>query len=190
MRALAGLLALAALGAGCSGGTGGGQVARSYDFGIEAPAARLPAVRVGAVRAAAPFDSNEMFYRLAYRDPAELLAFVQSRWAAAPADLYRKQLLRAADGVVGRCALEVELHEVSQVFSSKESSEALIELRARLADGDGTLAEKRLRVAQSDAGGTAAAGAAAMAKAAERSIGELAGWIAAQPRCGGAQVKP
>ncbi len=185
MRAGATLLALAALAAGCSSNSGGERVARSYDFGVEAPAARLPAVHVGAVRAAPPFDSTDMHYRLAYRDPAELLAFVQSRWAAAPAELYRKQLLRAADGGTGRCMLEIELHEVTQVFLSKESSEALIELRARLADGNATLAEKRLRVAQPGAGGAAAVGAAAMAKAADRSVGELAAWIAAQPRCAG-----
>jgi len=142
-------------------------------------------VRVGAVRAAPPFDSTDMHYRLAYRDVAELHAFVQSRWAAAPAELYRKQLLRAADGAAGRCTLEVELHEVTQVFLSKESSEALLELRARLADGNATLAEKRLRIAQPGAGGAAAAGAAAMAKATDRSIAELAAWIAAEARCKG-----
>lgn len=185
MRTGAWLLAAAAFAAGCSSDSGGERVARSYDFGVEAPAARLPAVRVGAVRAAPPFDSTDMHYRLAYRDPAELLAFVQSRWAAAPAELYRRHLLRAADAGAGRCALEVELHEVTQVFSSKDTSEALLELRARLAQGNATLAEKRLRLAQAGAGGVAAAGAAAMAKAADRSIGELAAWIAAQPRCGG-----
>lgn len=183
MKAAAGLLAAAALAAGCGGSSSGEGALRNYDFGVEMPAARLPAVRIGAVRAAAPFDSPDMHYRLAFRDAAELLAFTQSRWAAAPAELYRKQLLRAADGAAGRCVLEVELQEMTQVFASKEASEALIELRARLADGNGTLAERSLRVAQPGAGGAAAAGVAAMAKAADRSIGELAAWIGAQPRC-------
>ncbi len=190
MRTLAAALAVAALASGCAGNYGGAQPPRSYDFGMEAPAARLPAVRVGAVRASAPFDSAEMYYRLAYRDPGELLAFVQSRWAAAPAELYRRQLLRAADGVVGRCALEVELQEVTQVFSSKDSSEALLELRARLADGNSTLAEKSFRIAQPGAGGAAMTGAAAMARAADRSLAELAAWIVAQPRCADAKRAP
>ena len=175
-------VAAAAILSGC-GGTRGEMPPRSYDFGIDAPALPLAAVRVGQVRAIAPFDSADMHYRLAFRNPAELLAFTQSRWAAMPAELYRKRLLRAAPQAAGRCTLEVELHEVTQVFGAADSSEALLELRARIADGGGPTTERMFRIAQSGAGAGAPEGAAAMAKAADRSIGELAAWINSLAGC-------
>ena len=174
----------AALVSGCGSARNDG-LPRSYDFGIDAPAAQLPPVRVGQVRAAAPFDSIEMYYRLAFRNPAELLAFAQSRWAAMPAELYRKRLLRAAASSAPRCVLEVELHEVTQVFGARDASEALLELRARVSDGSSQLAERMFRIVQSGAGADAPEGAAAMARAADRSIGELAAWINSLPGCAG-----
>jgi cholesterol transport system auxiliary component len=174
----------AALVSGCGTARNDG-LPRSYDFGIDAPAAQLPAVRVGQVRAVAPFDSVEMHYRLAFRNPAELLAFAQSRWAATPAELYRKRLLRAAAAGAGRCVLEVELHEVTQVFGARDASEALLELRARLSDGNSPLAERMFRIVQSGAGADAPEGAAAIARAADRSIGEIAAWTNSLPGCSG-----
>jgi cholesterol transport system auxiliary component len=174
--------AAAAVVSGC-GGTRSEALPRSYDFGIEPPAAQLPAVRVGLVRSVPPFDSIDMHYRLAFRNPAELLAYAQSRWAATPAELYRKRLLRAAAAGAGRCALEVELQEVTQVFGVRDSSEALLELRARLSEGNAPLAERMFRIVQSSAGAGAPEGAAAMAKAADRSIAGLAEWIGSLPAC-------
>jgi ABC-type uncharacterized transport system auxiliary subunit len=178
-------LLIAAVAAAVLSGCGGARndAPRSYDFGIEPPAAQLPALRVGHVRAVAPFDSVDMHYRLAFRNPAELFAFAQSRWAATPAELYRKRLLRAAPAGAGRCVLEAELHEVTQVFGTRDSSEALLELRARLSDGSAQLAERMFRIVQSSAGAGAPEGAAAMAKAADRSIAGLAEWIGSLPAC-------
>ena len=182
MKELLCAAAAAAMLSGC-GGARNDAPPRGYDFGIEAPAMQLAAVRVGPVRATAPFDSIDMYYRLAYRNPAELLAFTQARWAAAPAELYRKRLLRAVPAGAARCVLEVELHEITQVFGARESSDALLELRARVADGNGQLGERMLRIVQPGAGAAAPEGAAAMAKAADRSIGELAAWIGSLPGC-------
>jgi cholesterol transport system auxiliary component len=177
----ASLVLVAVLLAACAG-QGGGDAPRSYDFGVDAPTAALPELRLGSVRALAPFDSQEMHYRLAYRDPAELLAFTQSRWAAPPADLMRRQFGRAAVAG-GRCTLDVELYEVSQVFAARESSDALLEARLNLRDGDRRVAERTLRVSEPGAGGTAAAGAAAFARAANRAIAETAAWVAREPGC-------
>ena len=65
-----------------------------------------------------------MQYRLAYRNAAEVSAFATSRWAATPADMLRKQLLRAAHEGAGKCTLDIEIQEFSQVFSAQEASEA------------------------------------------------------------------
>jgi cholesterol transport system auxiliary component len=148
---------------------------------LNPPAAALPPVRVGAVRAVAPFQDTDMHYRLAWRNPAEIAPFASSRWAATPAELVRKQLLRAAvDG--GKCRLDVELQEFTQVFASAQASEARVELRASLAHASGN-SSRALVIVEPNAGADAASGAAALARAVERAVGELGGWVAGQPAC-------
>lgn len=155
------------------------QEPRTFDLGLEAPGARLPAVRVASVRAVAPFDSADMQYRLAYRNAAEIAAYANSRWAATPAEMLRKQLLRASGDGAGKCTLDVDIQEFSQVFAAKEASEARIDLRASVRGG----AARSLSIVEPNAGADAASGAAAVARAANRAIGELAGWVVEQPAC-------
>jgi ABC-type uncharacterized transport system auxiliary subunit len=181
MRAATALL-IAAVAGGC-GGNAPSTAPRSFDLGYAMPSAKLPALRAVSVRAVAPFDGLEMQYRLAWRNPSELADYSSSRWAAPPAELLRKQLLRAAAEGVGKCALEIELHEFTQVFSAKDASEARIELRAALTNGAVRVAARGIRVAEQGAGADASAGASAMARAAERALGEMAGWLRAQPAC-------
>lgn len=163
--------------AGCSGAVA--PEPRTFDLGLEAPAALPASIRIGAVRAAAPFDATDMLYRLAYRNAAEVGAFANSRWAATPAEMVRKQLLRAAADGAAKCSLDVEIHEFSQVFSAKEASEARIELRASLRGG----ASRSLSIVEANAGADAVSGAAALARGANRAIGEIGRWAAAQPGC-------
>jgi len=157
---------------------------RSYDLGLAAPGAALPAVRIATVRAASPFEANDMQYRLAYRNAAEIAAFAHSRWAATPAEMFRKQLLRASGDKPGKCVLDVELQEFTQVFSARDASEARIELRAWLgAAGSRAAISRAWNLVEANAGADAASGAAAFARAADRAVGELGAWIAAQPDC-------
>lgn len=181
MKRPAGLLLLVAL-AGC-GGNAAELAPRTFDLGFAAPAAKFPALRVASVRGIAPFDGVQMYYRLGWRNPSELADYAHSRWAAPPAELVRKQLSRAAGDGAGKCAIDIEVQEFTQVFSSKEASEARIELRAVLATAAGRIAARGVTVVEPGAGAEAASGAAAMARATERAIGELAAWVAAQSGC-------
>lgn len=181
MRARAALLLAVAL-AGC-GGSAAVPAPRTFDLGLAAPAMKFPALRGVSVRAVAPFDGVEMQYRLAWRHASELADYANSRWAAPPGEMLRRQLLRAAGEGAGKCALEIELHEFTQVFASKEASEARIELRAALTNTAARVAARGIAVTEPGAGPDAASGAAAMARAAERAVKELAGWVTAQPGC-------
>ena len=167
------------------GGCGGAAAPepRSFDLGLSAPGTALPAVRIATVRAAAPFETSDMQYRLAYRNAAEIAAFSGSRWAASPAELLRKQLLRASNEKPGKCALDVEIQEFTQVFAAKDASEARIELRAWLGVTGARTVSRGWSVVEPNAGADAASGAAALARATDRAIGELGGWIAAQSDC-------
>lgn len=179
MKPAAGLFLALAL-AACSGAP---TAPRALDLGIAAAGVPLPGINVGSVRAMAPFDGVDMHYRLAWRNSAELAAYSGSVWAAPPAELVRKQLLRASREGVGKCTLDVEIQEFTQVFASKEASEARVELRAWLAARSGRFASRGWSVVEAEAGADAVSGAAAFARAANRAIGELGGWIAAQSDC-------
>jgi len=165
-------------------GCGGGAVTepKTFDLGLDAPATRLAGVRIGFVRAVAPFESTDMQYRLAYRNAAEIAPYAGSRWAATPAEMFRKQLLRATGDGAAKCVLEVEIQEFSQVFGGKEASDARIELRAGLASGARSVA-RHFTVIEGNSGPDATSGAAAVARAANRMIGEIGGWVAAQSDC-------
>lgn len=179
MKTVRMLLLAAALG-GC-GGTALVEP-RTFDLGLNAPSAPVPPVRVGFVRAAVPFESTDMHYRLAFRNAAEIAAYANSRWAASPPELLRKQLLRGAGEKAGPCQLDLEIQEFTQVFSSETASEARIELRALLSLPAGSLS-RTLTVTEPGAGPDAAAGAGAFARAADRAIGEIGRWIASYKDC-------
>ncbi len=180
-----GLVSLAlALLAGCAGTGGGAPDPRSYDLGIAAPSAQLPPIRITAVRATSPFETEDMHYRLAWRNTSELAAYAHSRWAAPPAELLRKQLLRASpDNAGNTCALEIELQEFTHVFASRDAGEARIEMRATLWSANQRVATRGWSLSEPAAGADAAAGVAAFARACDRVIGALAEWIRAQPAC-------
>jgi cholesterol transport system auxiliary component len=123
-----------------------------------------------------------MHYRLAHRNPAEIAPFAHSRWAATPAEMLRKQLLRGGGESAGRCTLDIEIHEFTQVFAGEKASDARIELRASLSLPARNFS-RAFTVSEPNAGPDAAGGASAFARAADRAIGELARWIASQPDC-------
>jgi cholesterol transport system auxiliary component len=152
---------------------------RTFDLGLEGPGVRMPVVRLGSVRAMAPFDTADMQYRLAYRNAGEIAAFANSRWAATPAEMFRKQLLRASGDGAGKCTLDIDLQEFSQVFSAKEASDARIDLRVTVRGGSA----RSLSMVEPNAGPDAQGGAAALSRAVNRAVGEIGAWIAAQPGC-------
>lgn len=174
---------LLAICAGCAGSADRDAAVRIYDLGVEQPSATLAGIRSTGVRAAAPFDAPDILYRLAYRDPAELLAFAQSRWAAAPGVLIQRRFARATGTAPVRCSFELELSELSQVFSSRESSEIYLEGRATMLSAGTRVGERVIRVRESDAGAGAASGARAVARAADRMIGEISRWSIQLPAC-------
>jgi len=180
------LAALGLLLAGCAGTGGGDETSmRSYDLGIDAPAAALPPVQLRSVRAVQPYDGVAMHYRLAYRHGAELAAYAQSRWAAPPPELVRKQIARATGRGHARCALDVEVQEFSQVYGAQATSSARVELVASLVASAERNETRAFRVSVDGGGANAAEGVAAMRRAVAQAVGELARWIESVPACRG-----
>lgn len=178
------LLAAILVVAGCAGSGSQEAVPRAYDLGFEAPATRLSSVRALSVRASQPFDTSDMLYRLAFRNPAELHIFSESRWASVPAILLQRRFSRASDDRQAKCAFEFEIAEFTQVFSSKESSEFVLEGRVSVvATGMARVAERQFLVREQGSGANAAGGVAGATRAVDRLIGEINAWVSAIETC-------
>ena len=168
---------------GCATPAGQDAAVRSYDFGVEPPPLSSNAIRSVSVKASAPFDSPDMVYRLGYRDSRELLSFTESRWAAPPALLLQRHYARSAQS--GGCEAEFELLEISQLFSTPESSEILLAGRAKLARSGRPIGEQSLQVRETGAGSNAASGVRAAGRAAERLFADISAWASGLVGCAG-----
>jgi cholesterol transport system auxiliary component len=142
----------------------------------------------GAVQVIAPawLRSSAMQYRLAYQSASERHAYLESRWAAPPAELVYGLLSRTLSGA-GGCRLEVDLDEFIHDFPAADRSDGVVEARARLrAPGHGRVVASRsfslrLPAPSPDAAG----GVAALGRGSGQLAGELGAWLAqlgADPR--------
>lgn len=160
-----------------------------FDFGIAPTSTVAPIpVKLGRVEAVPGLEHVDMRYRLAYRNPAQVFAYTESRWAAAPADLLAQRLRHYGfSPTASDCNLRVVLETFDQVFDSPTSSHVVIGLRADVINGGGrsvrvvsTQIVKEHAASSADAKG----GMTALSDATDDAIAALRGWVAAQG-CGG-----
>ena len=163
-----------------------GPQAALYDFGLEeTPAAVvLPNVRLGFVRPAPGLEGSEMRYRLAYKNPSQVLAYTESRWVAPPDRLLQRRLENKLRTVgVAQCALNVSVETFDQVFDTPTASRGLVQLRATITKGAGRQAVvEATQVATERAAATADAqgGVAALQSASGEAITKLLEWVQGQ----------
>lgn len=123
-----------------------------YDLGaapITAPgSAQLSPVVIQTTNISAPvwLDTEAIYYRLAYHDPARIYTYANSHWVAPPAKLlteYLKQYLanhqidpspgeNKQNQLFSDHLLRMELSEFTQIFDTQDSSQVTIRLRASL----------------------------------------------------------
>ncbi len=179
--------------AGCftAGKRGGDAPLAIYDFGP--PAASLltaPRKMPLALEVRAPlwFDSMGIDYRLAYVDAARLREYAKARWAGPPAQLLQQRLTQQLDlspsGLgQSRCLLRVEISEFSQIFSSAERSQGVVQGRAVLLDRTRrTLAETPINLEKPAETADARGGVGALIRAADQLAVDLLAWERGQSR--------
>jgi len=171
------ILATVVLLAACGGLPHAPRPAQLYDLGPNQQAAAEGGL-VAGVQVLAPswLRSAAMQYRLSYASTSQRNAYVESRWAAPPAELIQALLSRSLAGG-GACRLELELDEFIQDYPSAGHSDGVIEARARLRVDSAPTASQtfslRVAVASADASG----GVAALARGVRQLAGELDGWL-------------
>lgn len=157
-----------------------------YDLGLLDPVAVPAALAPARVEVAVPgwLSGSAMQYRLAWKQPERRRSYVESRWAAAPADMLAQSLARALRPAGGetarsRCRLKVDLDEFVQVFEAGERSHVELVARARLLPARGELPVAARDFGRHDAADTPdAEGGVRAARSAVRGLAEeLAAWL-------------
>jgi cholesterol transport system auxiliary component len=185
-----------AIAGGCALGPNAAQPAL-YDFGLDpapAPAQPLRArVALAEVSANSWLQSPAIVYRLAYRDPAQLLPYSLSRWAAPPAELLTQRLRDALGhaaengfSMVAECLsadylLRVHLEAFEQVVDTPTASRALVRMRARLSSAQRKPRAQRLFQSERPCSSVDAAGSVhALKAAADAAILQMIDWVVAE----------
>jgi ABC-type uncharacterized transport system auxiliary subunit len=163
-----------------------GPQAALYDFGVAAnpTATALPNVRLGYVRPAPGLEGSDMRYRLTYKNPAQVFAYIESRWIAPPDRLLQRRMeQRLRTTGVAQCALNVTVDAFDQLFDTPTSSRGVVQLRATLTKGVGQKAivqTTQVNVEHAAASADAPGGAAALDAASAEAVTGVLDWVSAQ----------
>ncbi len=157
-----------------------------YDLG-QVPAVATPLVLPIAALNVIPsswVDSPALLYRLNFADDLRRRSYVDSRWAATPAELFKRHLQgqivygQTAQGMSG-CRLELALDELEQQFESAQKSHVVLELRASLLTrhGEDALARRAFRLQREAPSADARGGVQATRAALQGVTVELIDWL-------------
>lgn len=166
---------------------GGDRAVRQQFLENRGPAAAL------SLEVAAPswLQGRAMQYRLDYRDVNRRQSYLESRWAAEPAEMVALALERffASPGAAAAsspgltasdpCRLRLSLDEFVQVFVAGQESYALLVIRAELRPPGGSLVREEFVVRQATPTPDAAGGVAAHRIALQRLADDLQKWLVA-----------
>lgn len=181
MKKLCLSLLAAALVTACGGGARPTEPTR-YDLGAPGSGAAWQMPLAGIeVQSASWLSATAMHYRLAYAEPLRRASYVETRWAAPPAELLEAMLKRrqaSVDGSGSGCRLQLALDELEQRFDDAQSSQVVLEARAVLlpARGGDMLARRAFRIQKPAASADARGGVAAAREASLALAEELASW--------------
>jgi cholesterol transport system auxiliary component len=163
--------------AACRGLPSTPQPAQVYDLG-PGHQPRLETGLEGTVQVLAPswLRTSAMQYRLSYGSASQRHGYLESRWAAPPAELVLGQLSRSLGGP-GGCKLEIEIDEFIQDYVSASQSDGVIEARARLRSDGIPLANRTFALRVPAASPNAEGGVAALARGTRQLASELENWL-------------
>lgn len=171
--------------AGCGSLPKAGPQAAIYDFGIPAKTAMIALpVRLVTFQAAPGLEGSEIRYRLAYKNPAQVFAYTESRWLAAPDKLLQRRMeQRLQTTGAAPCSLQVTVEAFDQIFDTPASGRGVVQLRATLVKGIGRQAlmqTTQVNAERAAASSDAQGGVAALDGASEQAVAGVLGWVAGQ----------
>ena len=171
--------------AACGGNVATVEPAR-YDLGSligRWSGSRIPIAAVD-VQAASWLSESAMHFRLAYAEPLRRQTYVESRWAAPPAELLETFLKRRIvfgqpDFSGAGCRLQLVVDEFEQRFDDPQQSHAVLEVRALLTPmhGGEMLSKRAFLIRKPAPAADARGGVAAARDAAQALADDLGNWL-------------
>lgn len=155
------------------------------------PPTRSPSLLIADATAPVWLDSRAILYRLVYHNPSQLYTYANSQWAATPAAMLTRQIknrlitetghpvIKPGDGAQANFALQVDLIEFTQFFSSAESSHAVINFNASIIKRNTRtlFAQHNFSIQQQTATTDAAGAVKALTEASDKLTENLVDWI-------------
>lgn len=188
----AGVLPLIMLLNGCSIGPAARESIVNYDLGPQRVHAQADTrsrltLMVPAAVSPAWLDSPGIVYRLGHVDAARPQAYAQSRWVDTPAALLTQRvrsrfaaagpIVGSGDGARADYALQIDIEDFSQSFSTADRSQVTIRIRATLVNlSNRTLHAQRTFSMEQSAGPDAEGAARGLAQTADAMIESLLEW--------------
>jgi cholesterol transport system auxiliary component len=170
-------------------GAGSAPASSAEQAGVE----HRPILRIAEITAPNWLDGTNLYYRLAYKDNAQISAYSQSEWVAPPPVLIGnvlqstlagsgqwKAILGPRDVTRADVAIKIQLDNFAQTFSSTEQSQGVLDATATVIDGksNGIIAQRHFHIEKPATSADAAGGVQALSKAAHAFASKLAPWLA------------
>ena len=185
------LMFFAGLLAGCIGNPPRTTVPVLHDLGEAGSGGKPPGLPIASleVKAASWLSSSGQVYRLLYADPLQRHVFLESRWAAPPAELIERLLQRRIifsqpDTPGQGCRLSLQLDELEQRFETADVSKLVLDVRAQLlsARGDSVLGRRAFVIERPAKASDARGGVLAAREAVADLTDELGAWLSSLAR--------
>ncbi|MDR3352938.1 MAG: PqiC family protein [Zoogloeaceae bacterium] len=164
---------------------GGPGMAR-FDLGVPEAQSMTRPWRL-EIRAAGWGAETTMRYRLLYANPAQVMVYARSRWAASPAEVLAQRLegllYWTPENPADACTLQLELRRFEQVFATPEQSHGELSVVAALRREGKRMDERIFRLEAPARTPDAAGGVAALVQASDQLALALRHWRQATSAC-------
>jgi cholesterol transport system auxiliary component len=169
-----------------------GSKSAPHENASSSTGAKAPVLRVGQISAPDWLQSTNMYYRLAYRNGAQIAAYSRSDWVAPPpaqlGDRVRRVLAKSGqwsailglnDVAPADLGLNIELNDFEQRFASRNQSAGIVDASATLLDNNANrvVAQHRFHIEKPAPSPDAQGGVKALGKASRAFANKLAGWL-------------
>ncbi|HET7370893.1 MAG TPA: ABC-type transport auxiliary lipoprotein family protein [Gammaproteobacteria bacterium] len=154
--------------------------------------ANQPVLRIAEISAPNWLASNNLYYRLAYRNEAKISAYSRSNWVAPPTVLLGnvlqntlasagqwRAILGPSDVNQADVTLRVELNDFEQTFSGQQQSAGVLDATVTIVGSDNTriLGQRHFHIEKPAPSADAAGGVKALSAASRAFAAKVRAWL-------------
>ena len=159
-----------------------------YDFGLSVPSENpsennqqiISKIFLDEPVAAESLQHHKIRYRLNYQNPLRVFYYTESRWAAAPSELFSSKLNKMVkvEKSPMTCSLKLKIEAFDHVFQTPSASEGLVQLSVSLIEKKSkkTISSQLITESVTSTSPNAQGGTAALLQASENVLKKVIHW--------------